>query len=132
MPTMTGMPIVAILAASAAALVHVWFFALESVLFERPTVFRRFGLRSAEDAAIVRPMAFNQGFYNLFLAAGIVAGLLMVAAGQREAGRAIVLFACACMVGAGAVLLATNRRFLTAAAIQAGPPLLALVSAFVL
>lgn len=132
MSTMTGMPIVAILAASAAALVHVWFFALESVLFERPTVFRRFGLRSAEDAAIVRPMAFNQGFYNLFLAAGIVAGLLMVAAGQLEAGRAIVLFACACMVGAGAVLLATNRRFLTAAAIQAGPPLLALVSAFVL
>jgi len=132
MSTMADMPVVAILAAAAAALVHVWFFVLESVLFERPTVFRRFGLRSEEDAAIVRPMAFNQGFYNLFLAAGIVAGLLMVAAGQREAGRAVVLFACACMVGAGIVLLSTDRRFLTAAAIQAGPPLLAIVSAFVL
>ena len=129
---MAGMPIVAVLAAGAAALIHLWFFALESVLFSRPTVFRRFGLRSAEDAAIVRPMAFNQGFYNLFLAAGIVVGLVLVGAGQRDAGRAIVLFACACMVGAGIVLYATDRRFLTAAAIQAGPPLLALVTAFVL
>jgi putative membrane protein len=36
------------------------------------------------------------------------------------------------MVGAGAVLLATNRRFLSAAAIQAGPPLVALLAAFAL
>jgi putative membrane protein len=130
--TMTGMPILAVLAAAIAALVHVWFFALESLLFERPTVFRRFGVRSAEDAAIVRPMAFNQGFYNLFLAAGIGGGLLLIANGQEPAGRAIVLFACACMVGAGVVLLATNRRFLAAAALQAGPPLVAIVAAFVL
>ena len=132
MPTMTSMPIVTVVLAVAAALIHLWFFALESVLFSRPTVFRRFGLRSAEDAAIVRPMAFNQGFYNLFLAAGIMGGLILLAAGQREPARAIVLFACACMVSAGIVLYATDRRFLTAAAIQAGPPLLALVTAFVL
>ena len=81
---MVGMSIVAVLAA-AAALIHVWFFALESVLFSRPTVFRRFGLRSAEDAAIVRPMAFNQGFYNLFLALGIVVGAR--AGRRRAAGR---------------------------------------------
>ena len=130
--TMTRMPILAVLAAAIAALVHVWFFALESLLFERPTVFRRFGVRSAEDAAIVRPMAFNQGFYNLFLAAGIGVGLLLIATAQGPAGRAIVLFACACMVGAGVVLLATNRRFLAAAALQAGPPLVAIVAAFVL
>ena len=129
---MAVMPIVAVLAASLAALIHFWFFVLESVLFERPTVFRRFGLRSPEDAAIVRPMAFNQGFYNLFLAAGIVGGLVLIATGQEAAGQAIVLFACACMVGAGLVLVATNRRFLTAAAIQAGPPLVALLSALLL
>jgi len=129
---MTRMPLVAILAAAIAALIHVWFFALESLLFERPTVFRRFGLRSAEDAAVVRPMAFNQGFYNLFLAAGIVVGILLIANGQEPAGRAIVLYACACMVGAGAVLLATNRRFLAAAAVQAGPPLVAIVAALLL
>ena len=74
-------------------------------------------------------MAFNQGFYNLFLAIGIVAGLALVAAGQVEAGRAVVLFACASMVGAGAVLLATNRRFLIGSSIQAVPPLVAIVAA---
>lgn len=132
MSTMAGMPLLAVLAAAVAALVHVWFFALESLLFERPTVFRRFGLRSAEDAAVVRPMAFNQGFYNLFLAIGIAVGLVLVASGQEATGRPIVLFASACMVGAGAVLLATNRRFLTAAAIQAGPPLVALLASFLL
>ena len=126
------MPILAVLAAAIAALIHVWFFVLESLLFERPTVFRRFGLRSAEDAAVVRPMAFNQGFYNLFLAAGIAIGLLLIANGQEPAGRAIVLFACACMVGAGIVLLATNRRLLAAAALQAGPPIVAIVAAFLL
>jgi putative membrane protein len=135
-PTMGGvqngcMPLLAIVAAVIAALIHVWFFALESLLFERPTVFARFGVRSAEDAAVVRPMAFNQGFYNLFLAAGIGGGLLLIANGQEPAGSAIVLFACACMIGAGVVLLATNRRFLAAAALQAGPPLVAIVAAFV-
>ena len=130
---MARMPILAVLAAAVAALIHAWFFALESLLFERPTVFRRFGLRSAEDAAIVRPMAFNQGFYNLVLAIGIAVGLALVITGQDAvAGRAIVLFACACMVGAGVVLVATNRRFLTAAAIQAGPPLVALLASFLL
>ena len=126
------MPLLACLAAAVAALIHVWFFALESLLFARPSVFARFGLRSAEDAAIVRPMAFNQGFYNLFLAAGIVVGFVLLETGQDVAGRAIVLFACACMAGAGIVLGSSNRRFLPAAALQAGPPLLAIVAAFVL
>jgi putative membrane protein len=36
------------------------------------------------------------------------------------------------MVGAGVVLLTTNRRFLAAAVLQAGPPLVAIVAAFVL
>ena len=52
--------------------------------------------------------------------------------GSVDAGRAIVLFACACMVGAGAVLLSTNRRFARSAAIQAVPPLVAIVAALLL
>ena len=126
------MPILAVLAAAIAALIHVWFFALESLLFERPSVFRRFGLRSAEDAAVVRPMAFNQGFYNLFLAIGIAAGIAQIAAGATIAGRSVVLFACLCMVWAGIVLLVTSPRFRQAALIQLGPPLVAIVASFVL
>ncbi len=122
------MHLIAVVAALVAAAIHVWFFVLESVQFTRPSVFARFGIRSAEDAAVVRPMAFNQGFYNLFLAIGIVAGLGLIAAGQVDAGRAIVLFACASMVGAGLVLFVTNRHFLIGASIQAVPPLVAIVA----
>ncbi|HEY6570228.1 MAG TPA: DUF1304 domain-containing protein [Candidatus Limnocylindrales bacterium] len=121
------MHLIAVVAALVAAAIHLWFFVLESVQFTQPKVYARFGLHSAEDAAIVRPMAFNQGFYNLFLAIGTVVGLVLVAAGQVDAGRAIVLFACATMVGAGVVLLASNRRFLVGASIQALPPLVVLV-----
>ena len=121
------MHLIAVAAALVAAAVHLWFFVLESVHFTQPKVYARFGLHSAEDAAIVRPMAFNQGFYNLFLATGILVGLALVAIGQVDAGRAIVLFACATMVGAGVVLFASNRRFLIGASIQAAPPLVVLV-----
>ncbi|HXI80821.1 MAG TPA: DUF1304 domain-containing protein [Verrucomicrobiae bacterium] len=126
------MPILAVIAAAIAALVHVYFFVLESLQFERPEVAARFGLRTAEQIANVRPMAFNQGFYNLFLAAGIAGGLLLVATGNAVTGRPIVLFACACMVGAGAVLFASNRRFAIGAALQAVPPLVAIAVALLL
>ena len=126
------MPLVAQLAALVAAGIHVLFFILESVTFSQPSVAARFGLTTPEQIAAVRPMAFNQGFYNLFLAAGIVGGLVLVASGSTDAGRAIALFACACMVGAGLVLLSTNRRFARSAGIQAVPPLLAIVAAFLI
>jgi len=118
---------VAVLAALVAAAIHVLFFVLESLWFERPKVAGRFGLVTPEQIAAVKPMAFNQGFYNLFLAAGVLGGLLLIGAGQAAAGRAIVLFACAYMVGAGLVLLATSRRFARASLIQAGPPAVALL-----
>jgi putative membrane protein len=126
------MPLVASLAAVLAAALHVLFFILESVTFSQPSVAARFGLTTPEQIAAVRPMAFNQGFYNLFLAIGIAGGLALVAGGSVDAGRAVVLFACACMVGAGFVLLSTNRRFVRSAAIQAVPPLVAIVAALVL
>jgi len=126
------MPLVASLAALLAAAFHVLFFVLESVTFSQPSVAARFGMTTPEQIAAVRPMAFNQGFYNLFLAIGIVGGLALIAAGSVDAGRAVVLFACACMVGAGAVLLSTNRRFVRSAAIQALPPLVAIVVALAL
>ncbi|MBA2721059.1 MAG: DUF1304 domain-containing protein [Chloroflexi bacterium] len=126
------MPLIASLAALVAAGFHILFFILESVTFSQPSVAARFGLSTPEQIAAVRPMAFNQGFYNLFLALGVVGGLALIAANSVEAGRAIALFACACMVGAGVVLLSTNRRFARSAAIQALPPLVAIVATLVL
>ena len=126
------MPLVAQVFAVLAAAFHVLFFILESITFTQPSVAKRFGLTSPEQIAAVRPMAYNQGFYNLFLALGIVAGLALVASGSTDAGRAIVLFACASMVGAGLVLLSTNRRFARSAAIQAVPPLVVIALALLI
>ena len=121
------MPIIAQMLVALAALVHVLFFVMESVVFMRPDVHLRFGLRTTEEAAVVRPMAYNQGFYNLFLAAGAVTGLVLNGSGHETAGTTAAVFACACMFGAGMVLVSTDRRFLPAAMIQALAPLLAIV-----
>ena len=126
------MPLIAQLSALLAAAIHVWFFILESIVFTRPTVAARFGIKTPEQLAAVRPMAFNQGFYNLFLAIGIAAGVAQIAAGATIAGRSVVLFACLCMVWAGIVLLVTSPRLRQAALIQLVPPLVAIVTAFVL
>jgi putative membrane protein len=126
------MPLLAQAFALIAALLHVSFFYVESITFTQPASWKRFGVASQEAADTIRPMAFNQGFYNLFLALGIVLGLVMVAAGWVEAGRAIVLFAGACMALAGAVLIYTDRAFIRAASLQAGPPLIAIVLTLVL
>jgi putative membrane protein len=127
-----AMHVIAIIAAGLAALIHVWFFVMESLWFMRPSVHGRFGLKTPEQAAIVRSFAYNQGFYNLFLAVGVAIGLGLIWAGQRDAGRAIVFFACGSMVAAGLVLVLHNARFARAAAIQAGPPLVAILAGWLL
>ncbi|HEV2007057.1 MAG TPA: DUF1304 domain-containing protein [Candidatus Limnocylindrales bacterium] len=119
---------IGIAAASIAALIHVWFFGLESLWFSRPSVWVRFGLASDEDARTVRSFAFNQGFYNLFLAVGVAIGLLLAATGDPVSGRAILLFACGSMVAAGVVLVLHNRTFLQAALIQVVPALVAILA----
>ena len=111
-----------------AALLHVLFFVMESVLFMRPDVHRRFGLRTREEAELVRPMAYNQGFYNLFLAVGALFGVVWAAGeGSDTGGAAVAGFACAVMLGAAVVLVTTSRRFLPAALVQGLPPLVALL-----
>jgi len=125
---MRGMHVIAIAAAVVAALVHTWFFVLESLWFMRPTVYRRFGIQSDDEAKVVRSFAYNQGFYNLFLAAGIAVAVALVGTGDLVSGRAIALFACGSMVAAGIVLYLFDRRFLRAAAIQVVPPLVAILA----
>ena len=125
---MPAMHPIAVAAALVAALLHAWFFLLESVWFMRPTVWRRFGLASEADARIVRSFAYNQGFYNLFLGIGAVAGVLLALTGDVEPGRKLVLFACGSMVAAGVVLVTHNRAFARAAAIQIVPPLVAVLA----
>ncbi|HEV7564802.1 MAG: putative rane protein [Microbacteriaceae bacterium] len=110
-----------------AAIIHVAIFVMESVLWSKPNVWRRFGLPSQDDADTVRPMAYNQGFYNLFLAGGALIGLLLYWTTLRPVGFGLTFFSASCMVLASVVLLTTGRSYLRPALIQGAVPLVGLV-----
>ena len=89
------------------ALLHLYFLALEIFFWEKPLGLRVFGL-TPEFAKASRALAANQGLYNGFLAAGLVWGLFLDAA-----GGSIKLFFLGCAVVAGVFGAATvNRRIL--------------------
>jgi putative membrane protein len=121
--------VIGIVFAALAALLHVYIFIMESVLWTRPSIWKRFGLKSQADAETIRPMALNQGFYNLFLAIGVFIGFFLLPhPGLHPAGVLLILFCCASMLAAALVLVISNRRMLRAAATQGLFPLLAVIS----
>ena len=75
--------ILATVFAALAALLHVYIFVMESVQWTQPRVWKRFGVPDQAAADTTKPMAYNQGFYNLFLAIGAVLGLVLFWAGAR-------------------------------------------------
>jgi putative membrane protein len=116
--------------AVAAVLFHVAAFVLESVLFARPAAQTAL-LGRPDPSPALRLFAFNQGFYNLFLAAGPVAGLIAAGSGHESVGRALVVYSCAFMTAAGIVLYVSNRKLWRGAIGQSAPPLIALIAALV-
>jgi putative membrane protein len=110
-----------------AAVLHVVIFRFESIAWSKPAVWKRFGVTSQADADVVRPMAYNQGFYNLFLGVGAALGVVLLATGVTEAGYAIALFATGSMLAAASVLILSNRRLARAAVTQGAFPLLAVL-----
>ncbi len=111
-----------------AALIHVFIFVLESVLWSRPSTWKRFGLRSQNEADVVRPMAYNQGFYNVFLALGAGTGAVMMAwANVRNEGIALSIFVLLSMLLASVVLVTSNPKLARAALIQGVVPFLGLI-----
>ncbi len=119
---------VALVLAGLAALVHLYIFTLESLLFDRPSTWRRFGVPDAEQAAVLQPVFYQQGFYNLFLAIGTAGGIGLAAGGSRDAGLALVVLGCASMFAAALVLLSSRRSLARAAAVQGALPMLALLA----
>ncbi|PFG34610.1 DUF1304 domain-containing protein [Sanguibacter antarcticus] len=115
-----------VLAALAAA-VHVYIFVLESVLWTAPRGRATFGT-TAEEAVATRELAFNQGFYNLFLAIVTVVGVVLVAADQTAAGTALVFAGAGSMVLAGIVLLVSSPSKARAALVQLSVPAVALLT----
>jgi putative membrane protein len=116
-------------AAALAGVIHVLFFCMESLWWTKPAVYRRFRSTEAE-ALVTRSLAFNQGFYNLFLAVGALGGLGLVATGRGGAGMILIAWSCACMLGAAVVLAASSPQMIRGAAIQGLPPLVFLAAAY--
>lgn len=110
-----------------AAGLHVWIFVMESITWQTPRTWRRFGVRDQTSADILRPMAYNQGFYNLFLAVGAVVGVVLFWTLSPVAGRTLALFTLAAMVAAALVLVSGGRRYARAAAFQGTLPLVGAV-----
>jgi putative membrane protein len=125
---MTGFFIAGSIAVGLAALVHVFIFWLESISWSAPTTWRRFGVGSQEEAETIRPMAYNQGWYNAFLAIGALCGIVLLASpGLKQAGVALELFAALSMVFAATVLAISSPRLARAAATQGVLPLIGIV-----
>ena len=115
-----------------AAALHVYIFTMESFIWTKPATWKRFGLASQADAETTRPLAYNQGFYNLFLAIGAFIGIgcAAFAAGasaQAIVGWTLVFSCCGSMLLAAVVLALSGKKYLRAAATQGATPLLAVV-----
>ncbi|MGO4690540.1 DUF1304 domain-containing protein [Glaciibacter sp. 2TAF33] len=121
------MIIVATLVVTLAAALHVVIFIMESVGWTRPAIWKRFGVPNQADANTTRPLAYNQGFYNLFLAIGALVGIVFFGIGWHDAGLALVVFTMASMLAASIVLVSTGRGYARAAVTQGTLPLIGLV-----
>lgn len=112
--------------AALAALVHVLIFYLESMAWTTPRGRAVFGT-TREEAENTRELAFNQGFYNLFLALQVVAGVVLLLAGATGTGVALVLAGTASMAAAATVLAVTSPEKRSAAMKQGVFPMIAVV-----
>ncbi len=108
-----------------ASLIHVYIFVLESMRWTDPKTMATFGVTAA-DAEVTKSMAFNQGFYNLFLAIMGFAGIGFLLADRREIGGALVLAGTLSMTLAGIVLVLSTGK-VRSAMVQMVPAVLAVL-----
>ncbi|MFX4287765.1 DUF1304 domain-containing protein [Janibacter sp. G349] len=113
-----------VLSALAAAL-HVFIWYLES--FAWTTRARAVFGTSAEEAEATRELAFNQGFYNLFLAVAVIIGIVVHALGHDAVGLTLVLTGTVSMLAASLVLLLSSPDKAAAAVKQGALPAMGIV-----
>jgi putative membrane protein len=86
------------------ALIHAYILVLEMFLWDKPAGLRAFG-QTLQAATASKVLAANQGLYNGFLAAGLLWGLTLGAAGSG-----VKVFFLACVLVAGLYGAATASR----------------------
>lgn len=112
--------------AGLAAALHVYIFVMESFLWTAPRTRATFGT-TPEEAETTKLLAYNQGFYNLFLAIITVVGIVAVATGRTAVGSALVFAGVGSMTLAAVVLLLSSPDKARAAITQGAFPVLAVV-----
>jgi len=114
----------AVILVALVALLHAYFLVLEMFLWTKPAGRRAFGT-TQEQAEQSKVLAMNQGLYNGFLAAGLLWGLTLGAA-----GRGVVIFFLVCVIVAGVFGAVTaSRKILYVQALPAGVALVGVVVA---
>lgn len=116
----------ALVFAGLAALLHVYIWVMESLTWTSPKTRATFGT-SVEEAEATKEMAYNQGFYNLFLAVVTAIGIGLIAADHDDVGAALVFTGAGSMVAAGLVLLLSSPDKARAALTQLTLPAIGVV-----
>jgi putative membrane protein len=112
-----------------AAMIHIGFFVFETFLLQKTSTAKRMGITGDAHKA-VKPWAFNQGFYNLFLALGTLSGLYMIFQKKIMTAGALVSFCGLSMIGAGIALWFSIPRLRKFALLQLAPPLIGFIFLF--
>ncbi len=100
-------------------LLHIGFFLIESYFFQKSDGYKYFKIPK-ENHAPTKIWALNQGFYNLFLAIGILVGIYLIS-------ETLILFCAISMIGAGIVLWFSAPQLRRGALIQMIPPLMGII-----
>ena len=116
----------ALIFAGLAALLHVYIFVMESLTWTSARTRATFGT-TPEEAETTKLLAFNQGFYNLFLAIVTIIGIVSICLGHTAVGAALVFAGVGSMLAAAAVLLGSSPDKARAAITQGAFPLVAVV-----
>lgn len=117
------MLIVGMIAAFLAAALHVVIFYIESFAWTTRAL-SVFGM-DRESAEATKEMAFNQGFYNLFLAIEAFAGITVYFLASRPVGLTLAVFGVGSMLAAALLLFVTSPDKRSAAIKQGFLPLVA-------
>jgi putative membrane protein len=111
--------------AGLAALLHVYIWVMESLTWTSARTRATFGI-SEEEALATKELAFNQGFYNLFLAIVTVVGIV-IGKEHHAVGLALMFAGTGSMLAAAVVLLVSSPAKARAAITQGTLPLIAIV-----
>lgn len=119
------MRIAGLVFAALAALLHVYIFVMESLTWTSPRTRATFGT-TVEEAETTRLLAFNQGFYNLFLALITGLGIAAISLRHNVIGVTLVFAGVGSMAAAAAVLWVSAPDKARAAVTQGAFPLVAI------